>query len=362
MYNNIIGGDKMKFKLVDNAVDSLTTFIEFYRKKTKGTKEYNKYLKLSIMMLHNSIELLIKSILVKENELIIYKDLKDDAIIDALKQKKKHQKIEDYLIRSEKVKTIDYQTCVEYYCKLYDIDNKYKNVLNNLGYLRNSIMHLGIDKSCGSQYYEIYNTIYETINVITNIMYPLLPPLHKAFKYNYISDFLDDFLEIARANEWEMFTEKNERFIYNIDIMLKDIFDSKSFNDFLKINNLRIEYETYDIDNLNIMINILDNKNQIIEEFYSDLSFYNNIILFGTDWGGINILISLNENNIYLYNKEVKFEIDEELNQFWKSDLSNQKCIRKKFNKSNLEEFMISKIKDSLEYVNNKHNDDSGQN
>lgn len=203
----------MKFKLIDNAVDSLTTFIEFYKKETKNTKEYNKYLKLSIMMLHNSVELLIKSILVKENELIIYKDLKDDAIINALKQKKKHQKIEDYLIKNEKVKTIDYQTCVEYYCKLYDIDNKYKNVLNNLGFLRNSIMHLGIDKSSGKNYYDIHNTLYETINIITNIMYPQLPPLHKAFKYNDISDFLDDFLEVARFNEQEMFTEK-KRIIY----------------------------------------------------------------------------------------------------------------------------------------------------
>ncbi len=342
----------MKFKLIDNAVDSLTTFIEFYKKETKNTKEYNKYLKLSIMMLHNSVELLIKSILVKENELIIYKDLKDDAIINALKQKKKHQKIEDYLIKNEKVKTIDYQTCVEYYCKLYDIDNKYKNVLNNLGFLRNSIMHLGIDKSSGKNYYDIHNTLYETINIITNIMYPQLPPLHKAFKYNDISDFLDDFLEVARFNEQEMFTEKNELFIYNFDLMLKDIFNSDKFKDFLKINNLMVEYEMYDIDDFNIMINILNNKNQIIEQFYNDLSFYNNIILLNTDWGGINILISLNENNIYLYNEDVKFEINEELDQFWKYDLDNKKCTRKKYNKNNLEEFIIMKIKDSLNYAN----------
>lgn len=343
----------MKFKLIDNAVDSLTTFIDFYGKKTKNTKEYNKYLKLSIMMLHNSIELLIKSILVKENELIIYKDLKDDAIINALKQKKKHQKIEDYLIRNAKVKTIDYQTCVEYYCKLYDIDNKYKNILNNLGFLRNCIMHLGIDKSYGDSYYDIYNTLYETINIITNVMYPQLPSLHKAFKYNDIPDFLDDFLEVARFNEQEMFSEKNELFIYNFDLMLKEIFNSDNFKNFLKVNNLIIEYEMYDMDDFDIMINILDDKKQIIEQFYNNLSFYNNIILLSTDWGKINILISLNENNIYLYNEEVIFEINEELDQFWKYDFDNKKCIRKKYNKNNLEEFIITKIKDSLKLLNN---------
>ena len=113
-----------------------------------------------------------------------------------------------------------------------------------------------------------------------------------------------------------------------------------------------VEYEMYDIDDFNIMINILNNKNQIIEQFYNDLSFYNNIILLNTDWGGINILISLNENNIYLYNEDVKFEINEELDQFWKYDLDNKKCTRKKYNKNNLEEFIIMKIKDSLNYAN----------
>ncbi|HBG1028230.1 TPA: hypothetical protein KPG21_003055, partial [Clostridioides difficile] len=142
----------MKLKMIDNAIDSLKLVMEYfydYNINNKSKKD-NTRLKLTIIFLHNSIELLLKSILINKNELLIYENLPSNKLDEYNKIKNSSNKtlsLDEFLIKKEGIKTINYTKLINTYCNTFNADKKTKIVLFNLGKLRNSVTHFGIDKS-----------------------------------------------------------------------------------------------------------------------------------------------------------------------------------------------------------------------
>lgn len=112
----------VKYNLINNALDSLNEAVEYY-KRGNHYQEQRAY-KFCILLLGQSIELLVKQILVREHLFFIYEDI----------DKKRKASTYD--------KTVSYKTAVDRIEHICDVDiSKIKNLLLELGQVRNKVQH-----------------------------------------------------------------------------------------------------------------------------------------------------------------------------------------------------------------------------
>ncbi|HDF2795425.1 TPA: hypothetical protein PC506_000572 [Clostridioides difficile] len=188
----------MKLKMIDNAIDLLKLVNECFHdyNTNKKHKKDNIDLELTIIYLHKSIELLLESILINENESLIYENLPPNKL-DEYKKIRNHPNIilllDEFLIKREGIKTIDYTKLITIYCDTFNADKKTQRVLSDLGKLRNSAIHFGIDNS--DNFNVVLITIYETINIILDILYENLKKIDDCFKSDDIRDILKLLVE-----------------------------------------------------------------------------------------------------------------------------------------------------------------------
>jgi hypothetical protein len=168
----------VEFHLKENGIDSLSMGLSFYNKYLNyvmiedlhteiHTDEFSKdsYLKLSVICIHNAIEILTKDALSQLNELLIYRDLPSDLLDTLLKSKKEGVQLHNLLISNNiEVKTIEYVECINRIDKLYSIKDSFYVDLIELGYIRNKITHFGISKK--SDYHKVINVLNNALTFI----------------------------------------------------------------------------------------------------------------------------------------------------------------------------------------------------
>ncbi|MCC0784991.1 hypothetical protein IR152_18445 [Clostridioides sp. ES-S-0108-01] len=135
----------MKLKMIDNAIDLLKLVNKYFHdyNTNKEHKKDNINLELTIIYLHKSIELLIESMFINENlpsnKLDEYKKIRNYPNIILF--------LDEFLIKREGIKTIDYTKLITIYCDTFNADKKTQRVLSDLGKLRNTVVYLGMNES-----------------------------------------------------------------------------------------------------------------------------------------------------------------------------------------------------------------------
>lgn len=329
----------MKLKMIDNAIDSLKLVMEYfydYNISNKSEKD-NTRLKLTIIFLHNSIELLLKSILINKNELLIYENLPSNKLDEYNKIKNSSNKtlsLDEFLIKKEGIKTINYTKLINTYCNTFDADKKTKIVLFNLGKLRNSVTHFGIDKS--DDFEDMLITIYESINIILYVLYEKLVEINDYFEYSDVIDILEPLV-----GDWEesiMYSHINiyGNKITKITDILNDILFSPKFNTFLETNDITFKTNKKELLNHDIYINFKHNDTSLnITNYYNP---FHKCILLEDIEGVIYFVIDCEKGLFYCYNEDVEYKRDPELYKQWEIDEKNNKCKKKKFTRENFEE------------------------
>ncbi|MFQ4801026.1 hypothetical protein C4U87_01005 [Clostridioides difficile] len=182
----------MKLKMADNAIDSLKLVKEYFYDYTTGSKRKkdNTNLELTIIFLHNSIELLLKSILINENGLLIYEDLskKPDDGTEMRKSYNNTLSLSEILIKKEGITNL-----ITTYCSIFNVDKKIQIVLTDLEKLKDTVVCLGINES--DNFEQILITIYESINIILNVLCEDLKKIDNYFEYDNVRDTLEPLVE-----------------------------------------------------------------------------------------------------------------------------------------------------------------------
>ncbi|MCC0684333.1 hypothetical protein [Clostridioides sp. ZZV14-6345] len=188
----------MKLKMIDNAIDLLKLVNEYFHdyNTNKEHKKDNISLELTIIYLHKSIELLLESMLINENELLIYENLLPNKV-DEYKKIRNYPNtilfLDEFLMKREEIKTIDYTKLITIYCDAFNADKKTQRVLSDLGKLRNTVVYLGMNESDGFEH--ILITIYESINIILDVLCEDLEKTDNYFEYDNVRDILEPLVE-----------------------------------------------------------------------------------------------------------------------------------------------------------------------
>ncbi|HBG5350102.1 TPA: hypothetical protein KQG32_003043 [Clostridioides difficile] len=188
----------MKLKMIDNATDLLKLVNEYFHdyNTNKEHKKDNINLELTIICLHKSIELLLESMLINENELLIYENLPSNKV-DEYKKIRNYPNtilfLDEFLMKREEIKTIDYTKLITIYCDTFNADKKTQRVLSDLGKLRNTVVYLGMNES--DSFEHILITIYESINIILDVLCENLEKTDNYFEYNNVRDILEPLVE-----------------------------------------------------------------------------------------------------------------------------------------------------------------------
>lgn len=185
----------MKYTLSQNAISSLSIAIDnfkkfYYNGKRYSPSEIDEAIKICIVFLENSIELMLKDILVSSDPLSIYEYPNSRAIKKALLKVTDSLKLEDILVSEGKFKTISYTDTINKYNELFHESQKVYQVLNSLGEKRNAITHFGIDEP--DDLVELTIEIINVFDVIYNYLYPQLIELDDIDIYFKSDGFIVD--------------------------------------------------------------------------------------------------------------------------------------------------------------------------
>lgn len=338
----------MKFGLLDNGIDSLKMGIFFYDKylglmitqTNDGDFEKDSYLKLSVICIQNSVEILSKMVLSNFNELLIYKDI--DSVIndsEAVLINSELSSLHEFLIQNDKnIKTIEYSLCIKRLKQLCKnkLDNNNAKDLEYIGYERNKLTHFGIAKVL--DYHKSIGLIHRVINIIGNFF---LSELHLDSDPKYYSLIQQIFEvkqlgELVEKTEWAKSTADQFQKIYN----LLDICVQKLREDGIEI---KIEYNTDQEGLFYLEIDNNDGSGKIIDTYVSP--FLDTLFFVANDIDEQHILaiIDFNEAN-YLYECKIpnNFIYSETIDvKYW--NVNPKDFIKRELNENQID-FILRKL------------------
>ncbi len=339
----------MKISLIENSNDSLSKALDYYLVylsfNNKHTKEAGLTLKYSIIFLHNAMELFLKSILAKQNILLIVKDIDDKAVYDVISRKvlSKKNDVFESILKDEKIHTANYSCIVERYASIYKMNKKQVNTLNELGKLRNMIMHFGISKD--KELYKVVVTVNDSFELINEILYIELRKFNKMFKANDFYDLMDDAFYLGRNYEHELWRKNYEDIFSEYLIWYKDLLNDKKFLDFIEENNLKFTYNVSDSFYQKLVINRKEDDEFIIS-FYSYFSIYHNsILLIESESPEVYIVLDYTNRKLFVYTQYKEYELYPEPHFQWLDDSSTPLCKKLPLDFSHFQNGIISTIK-----------------
>ena len=355
----------MKYTLEQNAISSLTIAIEnfkkiYYRSEQYSESEIDEATKICLIFLENSIELLLKAILVVNDPTSIYEEPNSRRIRNAQSKVDDSHKLEDILISEGNFKTITYAETVKKYNRLYHNSIKVSTVLSRLGERRNAITHFGLDTS--SKYDELIIEIINVFDVIYNYLYPQLAELSDIgryfvsddlivdtihgtkflfdddYVYNNIIDFLDE-LVYEGSHEFvckARVANPNTNMQFFHEMLCKSINDKK-FSRLISKYNVIFSFDTVDFMN-NWMSFEIHQEEDFCDSVLSRYSYFFNVTAFCGECGIIYFVVDHNENKIFIYDDEAIWpEPDEpEPDYMWKNDCDNGLCKKYNLSKRNI--------------------------
>lgn len=356
----------MIYTLADNAVSSLHIAIEYFIKLYYFEDKYcpsevDEAFKICIEFLENAVELLLKTILVNEDALSIYKEPNSTVIKKAMAQTNESTKLEDILISEGNFKTIQYSETVEKYNNMFRKSKKLYKILEDFGDLRNAITHFGINRT--GKKHELVIDMLNVFDIIYNYLYPQLieidsiknifisddlivetvhglkPLFDDNYIYNNVVGFLDELLEGANQYALEC-RYKNPEFKINefVDFFRMAIKDKK-LKYLLGQNQLKIVFDEPQLFGTDFSFDIMRNEDSIVSICSSYSRFFNATAFFD-DAGLICFIVVHDKCEIYLYNNNsISFwpeSSEAEPDMLWLQDFENGICKKLMLSKNNI--------------------------
>lgn len=356
----------LKYTLSQNAISSLHIAIQhfksFYYTKYSNKlsqSEVDEEIKISLVFLENSIELLLKAILVSIDETCIYKCPESKRIKRAQSCVNNENTLADVLLQDGNFQTIDYHEIVDKYIELTgETSEKFEKVLKQLSNARNSITHFGLEIA---SYDEIILLFFNTFDIIYNYLYERLCALDNIdnyftsddlivntihgskflfsedFVYNNIYDFLDELLMDNNEYVFELRASNTRTKISQFSNLFAETVKDRKFENLLE----RYDAKT-DLNELNILKHQYSFSLEISKEMSFDIltrySPFYNATIFMDDCGQIIFIVLHDENIFYLYNSDIVYPpMDErEKDAQWIEDEKNNLCMKYNLSKRNL--------------------------
>lgn len=176
----------------------LNFFDDYLHSNEKFEPSGGGKLKMTVICIHNSIEILLKKILSNVNDLLIYKNI-SDSILRAINKYNSFRELHEFLITTDsEVHTIDFSECIKRIKAIYDIDNHYYKYLDEIGRLRNKVTHFGIDRLI--DFYQVIGVINKCLEFIDTFIFEQLSE-KELDEYSYLVSFLSDTKEYAEYVE-----------------------------------------------------------------------------------------------------------------------------------------------------------------
>lgn len=314
------------------------------------------FLRMAIICIHNTLELLIKARLMQVNELLIISNIGERDLLDAIKiianEESEYFMYKKIYSSTSNIKTIDYRESLDRYFRLFDEDSATKEHLIEIGNYRNSVTHLGIDKN-PIEHHEIYRMLLICIELIEDkILYGI----------DLDEPSLDLFLESEDLSLTLIYKLKSELkeliplyYSWHIDdyrIDIENAINSDDYKNILTENNLTLEYSFVSEEFTNAKLIIKSGDDNVIElkvccDIYAEILELNFMFKDKVSL----LLIDLNKS-IYYYSKDF---IDEELvyeNNYWndKSIFVCSKYTNTESDYSNIERYLLKMLKNANYY------------
>ncbi|WP_163880859.1 hypothetical protein [Paenibacillus favisporus] len=348
----------MKFNLYDNGINSLITGIDFYDKYLNSDDLFNesgfRNLKLAVICIHNSVEILIKYLLSKQNDLLIYNDLSNKSLLEVLslhnEMKAKTPLHNIVNSRDIYIKTITYNEAISRFKVFYSIKEIDMLTLELINNFRNKITHFGIYREI--DFYEVIGAVNNTIEFIVSTLYPIFS-VDKCEYYDVydVCNKASEILEFGRYQEHEYWSAfYSFEFEYLDDIITKYTTDTET-RDFLYQRDLSITRERdigyQDIVSLIVFGNTEDFFMKIYSVNYPGL----NITLLKDDNEMVIACLDhyynlTHEGNKKIYESKKPFNItDDELN--FKSLVNQKKFIERDYDFKTVKSLLTRKINEA---------------
>lgn len=353
----------MKYTLAQNGISSLTIAIEnfkkfFYYDDKYSQSEINEAVKICVVFLENSIELLLKTILVSTDPLSIYIHPNSRTMRKAMQKVTDSVKLEDILIFEGRFQTISYSETLKKYSEKYCHSQKVLTILGTLGEKRNAITHFGI----GDKFEDVLICILNTFDVIYNYLYPELINIDDIDKYftsddinvetihgkkflfdddyiyNNILDFLDELIEESKSYICTLRATDSCSRISEFTKIMKNLLEDKKLIYILEQHYATIEFSSCNFDDNEFYFDIFINSEQW-DNIGSCYSPFFNVTAFCGETGKVYFLVDHNKNHLYVYNKfhRVWTAHDEpEPDYQWLEDEEKGICKRYNLSKRNL--------------------------
>ncbi|MGG1942869.1 hypothetical protein ABFY57_24645 [Paenibacillus polymyxa] len=287
----------MKFNLFDNGINSLISGIEFYDKYLNSNDLFNQSgygdLKLAVICIHNSVEILMKYLLSKQNELLIYNDLASRDLLEVIKlnNENNYKAPLHYMVNSRdiSVQTITYNEAINRLKVFIEIRENDVMSLKLINTLRNKITHFGIYREI--DFYEVIGVVNNTVEFITNTLYPIFSE-DKCEFYNIQNVFnkVMEIVDFGRYQEHEYWSAfYSFEFEYLGDIV-KNFINDTEIKNYLDQRELCITTE--DGIGYNDFITLAVFGNEDYEDFFMKLESIN--------YPGLNITLIKDDNDMII--------------------------------------------------------------
>lgn len=341
----------MHIELEENALDSLKYGLEYYEKFLNLVDKYRTdnptYLKMALIMIHNSVELFIKKALSNINELLIYSDLSNEKFLEIYSRRIESDieiSLDEFMTGDEySIHTVDYTTLIKRFKTICGLNSKEFINLDWLGKYRNKVNHFGIDMTI--EYNRILTVINNALDLLTGVIYKhLISNKQGNIILDSVYEQILDLLEIGQYEEeaaWAAYYSDN---FVEINSYIQELENDIDFKKLLKEKNYKLEIEQGSYSDSSWVfinfINEIEEKSEYIS-IKNDL-FYNVTLFVGESIDGpIYFVLDHNEYLIseedakcfYIYNKPTFIEnIAEQSSKFWESHIRNKLCYKVEFN------------------------------
>ena len=360
----------MKYTLTQNAISSFHIAVEnfknfYYNSDILSESKLNEYIKISLTFLENSVELLIKSILVTYDEKSIYISQNEELIKKAIAEKPSNIPLSDILIGNQNIKTIKYSELIKKYNKEYHNSRKLYDILHLLGEARNQIAHFGIRVYT---YDEILILFFNVFDVIYNYLYPHLIKLDDIGEY-----FTSDELYVKTVHGIKRLIDKNGEYGNFVDFLDELLGDCRDYfcsmrahnpktkiiefedcfwatinnNRFLQLSaeyRIKVDLSMCETNDNYYLINFMVDDKEI-DYIYSWYSPYYNATIFFDKNSNISFIVLHEKGEMYIYSVPTDYSSydTEECEERWYQDLKKRYCKKVKLSSENI--FKIFKTK-----------------
>jgi hypothetical protein len=314
----------MEFKLLENGIDSLEHALDFYERYLNYQDKFqygHSELKMTIICLQNAVELLSKKALSKVDELLIYKEIKDEKILNLIKtirEERPQDSLDEYLIGYD-VLTIEYNVLLKRVKNNFNLSNDKYQDLCDLGRLRNKVTHFGIRKPL--DFHEVMGVINRTFDFVVEFFYPKF-----CNEMEDVRDRVVDIVEVGEMDEleaWSIFYYENlEKLNTTILKVCSDEEIIKAFEE--KRWKFFYDGQCSEDGDISIGLENMDNPVERDTIGFLGLPRLNATVICGEGdvgpiYGVIDHLIS--RNNLFIYNKPYdKINYDTTHSRFWKDE------------------------------------------